>query len=130
MPRLLNASSIAPGTGSRIEQPTNRYALYVQDAWRVRPNLNVNFGLRYAIHNEALEIPTYYKDFQPRVGFSWDPWGDGKTAIRGGAGIFVGFLCGGNGIVVDLVCGGLLICRTGTARLPGVERGINGGLAT
>ncbi len=29
-----------------------------------------------------------YKNIAPRVGFAWDPWGDGKTAIRAAAGVF------------------------------------------
>jgi hypothetical protein len=28
------------------------------------------------------------KDFEPRLGFAWDPWKNGKTAVRGGIGMF------------------------------------------
>jgi Carboxypeptidase regulatory-like domain/TonB dependent receptor len=71
---------------------TSRYALYLQDTWKVRQNFTLNYGLRYSLHDEPFVIPTSKKDFQPRVGFSWDPRRDGKTVIRGGAGIFTGFL--------------------------------------
>jgi hypothetical protein len=29
-----------------------------------------------------------YKDIEPRIGLTWDPWSDGKTAVRAGFGIF------------------------------------------
>jgi hypothetical protein len=92
LPIVYQQGFVAPGTGSRIQQPANRYAMYLQDAWKARQNFTLNYGLRYSIYDEALAIPTYKKDFQPRAGFSWDPWKNGKTVIRGGAGIFVGFI--------------------------------------
>lgn len=133
---------------------TSVLEFYVQDTWRVRPNLSLEFGLRYSL------IPTWWsasnalaafrinawdpakapqvaangslvpntgdpfngivvpgstlpanadpaaagtvrnlprgffetgrKNFQPRVSFAWSPGRDGRTAIRGGAGVFRG----------------------------------------
>lgn len=81
------------GFGDPVEKSwTNRYAVYAQDTWKARPNLTFNYGLRYSVSDEPTIVPTDYKGWQPRAGFSWDPWSDGRTVIRGGAGIFTGYI--------------------------------------
>ncbi|MEW6736825.1 MAG: TonB-dependent receptor [Acidobacteriota bacterium] len=73
-----------------ISFTTAQYGVYGQDTWKVKPNLTLTYGLRYSLNDEPLFIPTDKNNLQPRVGFSWDPFSNGKTVIRGGAGIFVG----------------------------------------
>jgi outer membrane receptor protein involved in Fe transport len=57
---------------------------FAQDDIRVSPRLTANLGLRY----EVQSITDARKNFAPRAGTSWDVRGDGKTIVRGGAGIF------------------------------------------
>jgi Carboxypeptidase regulatory-like domain/TonB-dependent Receptor Plug Domain len=87
------------------------FGAYVQDDWRFRPNLTFNIGVRYEtatvptdaqdklsvlrnisdptphLGSPYFSNPTHY-NFEPRVGFSWDPFHDGKTAIRGAFGLY------------------------------------------
>jgi len=60
---------------------------YVQDDWRVRPNLTLSYGLRFETQNYIHDRA----DWAPRVGFAWGVGGRSappKFVIRGGAGIF------------------------------------------
>ncbi len=65
------------------------FGTFIQDDWRIRPNLTLNLGMRY----EAQTNVSNNNNFAPRLGFAWSPdakggSGSGKTVVRGGFGIF------------------------------------------
>jgi hypothetical protein len=61
---------------------------FIQDDWRLRPDFTLSAGLRYQYQTN---VKSKFM-FAPRVSFAWTPWfnpkGQPKTVIRGGAGIF------------------------------------------
>ena len=85
--------------------------VYFEDDAHLASNFTVNLGLRYEMATVPTEVngrltnlrsitdatphlgspffsnPTY-RNFEPRIGFSWDPFHSGRTAVRGGFGIY------------------------------------------
>ncbi|MEZ5354749.1 MAG: TonB-dependent receptor [Bryobacteraceae bacterium] len=64
------------------------YGFFVQDSWKATSRLTLDLGLRYDVDTRKSPLPTDWNNLAPRFGLSWDPWGDGKTSVRGGYGIF------------------------------------------
>ncbi len=151
-----NGTQFFPGQGDLRGWRSREYDFFIQDDWKILPNLTVNLGLRYEwkpapyeVNNLLSNLPEdwgangyhvpnmnnffdpnnftdgdwqgmyywwYYGtpengnwqgtgttifqtsddqplfkapkwNFAPRIGFSWDPFNDGKTAVRGGYGM-------------------------------------------
>src|SRR6185295_14426499 len=84
-----------------------RLGLYLTDAWKIKCNFTLNYGLRYdydsaladsdlkrtpklAEFNPALagNVNNDNNNLAPQLGFAWDVLNNSKWVIRGGAGIF------------------------------------------
>ncbi len=67
-------------------------AFFVQDTWRVRTDVTISMGIRYDRENafsRIVGVPDDTNNFAPRLGVIWDPYKDGRTAIRGGYGLYI-----------------------------------------
>ncbi len=103
------------GTSDAIADATGyTTGIYINDEWRIKPNFTLSLGLRHdaelnTMNNDYVtpwskdpvlqaipELKNYLNagnrknqlgNFSPRVSFSWDPFKDNKTFVRGGFGI-------------------------------------------
>jgi outer membrane receptor for ferrienterochelin and colicin len=88
----------------------DEFSLFIQDQWQPTRTLTVNYGLRWdaqvmpktvdpstTAYGAFLDNPTFPSDgtipsqwamFQPRGGVAWDVRGDGKSVVRGSAGVY------------------------------------------
>jgi hypothetical protein len=107
---------------------TQDYGFFVQDDWKLTSRLSLNIGVRYdyehvpppypsLIATSLLNVavggkgpyadaqaqignhPNDTNNFGPRIGFSWDPFGNGKTVIHTGYGLYYGRII--NAIVLN-----------------------------
>ena len=118
IPIAVALKSQAPVTPVPIPHIANNYfGFYAQDDWRVTRKLTLNLGLRWEYdtnltgtdptHDPCPNLTTQptqpcvwlagvidirrhpdTKDFGPRVGFAYDPFGRGRSVIRGGYGLY------------------------------------------
>lgn len=104
-------NAVIPSTVNERGFRQTIFAGYLQDDWHALTNLSVNLGLRYEMATVMTEVherlsvlrnltdpaphlgdplfsnPTL-RNFEPRVGFTWDPFKNGKSSVSSGFGIF------------------------------------------
>jgi hypothetical protein len=112
--RLFDA--MAPGSDSARGWRQNLYFAFIQDEFRPLRRLSISAGLRYETYSTPNEVngkiatlrdpirdsavtvggPLFEnpsrRNFAPRLSIAWEPFGNGRTVIRAGAGIFFDLL--------------------------------------
>ncbi|MGH9386465.1 MAG: carboxypeptidase regulatory-like domain-containing protein [Vicinamibacterales bacterium] len=106
-----------PGTDTDRGMRQNYLAVFVHDDFRLSDRLSLSLGVRYEFVTTPYEVngkvagllsfddlergpggitpgsplfdnPSKARGLAPRAGFSWKPFGDDKTTVRGGGGVF------------------------------------------
>ena len=106
-----NAKFAPPGTNFLFDARFAEYDSYVQDTWKVRPNLTIDLGMRWEIRKapdsrgvailrpdkpftvgsdptntlrweEGKLFDDDWNNFAPSIGVVWDPFKDGKSSVR------------------------------------------------
>ncbi len=105
---LLDPATGRPFTYTQLQQDIgdatlqrrfNFVNLFLQDEYRVTSNFTLNLGIRYELIlfpeldpeaplAQSRNINIDRNNFAPRLGFSWSPFRDNKTVVRGGYGIY------------------------------------------
>lgn len=81
---------------------TTDLGFFVQDDYKLAPHFTLNLGARYDYEMlpspyanlttipQTTNAPSDKNNISPRIGFAWDPYGLGKTVVRGGYGMYFG----------------------------------------
>ncbi len=104
--QYLQAFSGEGKPGAEVHPNVHDFAAFIEDEWRLRPNLTLILGLRYDLQVNARPpiknsspalvaagidtsaLTTDKNNFAPRVGLAWSPPSNQRLVVRAGYGIF------------------------------------------